>query len=83
MCRQRRCTACLQVSASMAQSATLFLPVATVDNFQQCSAYIDGICPADIMQTQAGLIERRFVCLLEVGLQQQATEEHVLVAKRC
>ncbi len=67
----------------MAQSATLFLPVATVDNFQQCSAYIDGICPADIMQTQAGLIERRFVCLLEVGLQQQATEEHVLVAKRC
>ncbi|KAL0022767.1 hypothetical protein WJX79_002551 [Trebouxia sp. C0005] len=64
--RQRRCTACLQVSASMVQSATSLLPVGTVDGFQQCSASPDGICPADIMQTQAGLVERRFICLLEV-----------------
>ncbi len=79
MCRQRRCTACLQVSASMVQSATSLLPVGTVDGLQHCSASPDGICPADIMQTQAGLIEQRFICLLEVGLQQQAKEEHVVM----
>lgn len=66
----------------MVQSATSLLPVGTVDGFQQCSASPDGICPADIMQTQAGLVERRFICLLEVGLQQQATEEHSVVTNR-
>ncbi|DBB03198.1 TPA: hypothetical protein ACH3X1_000010 [Trebouxia sp. C0004] len=64
--RQRRCTACLQVSASMVQSATSPLSVGTVDDLQKCSASTDGICPADIVQTQAELTERRFVCLLEV-----------------
>jgi len=81
MCRQRRCKACLQVSASMIQSATSLPPVGIVDDLQQCSASDDGICPVDTMQTQAGLTERRFICLLEVRLQQQAIEEHVVVTK--
>ena len=65
----------------MIQSATSLPPVGIVDDLQQCSASADGICPVDTMQTQAGLTERRFICLLEVRLQQQAIEEHVVVTK--
>ncbi len=65
----------------MIQSATSLPAVGIVDGLQQCSTSAAGICPADNMQTQAGLMERRFICLLEVGLQQRAIEEHVVVTQ--